>query len=541
LERAEGTIVAGRYRLLRKLGAGGMGSVWLAHDLLLDSSCALKLIDGEKAQSDEVRLRFEREAKAAAQLRGAHVVDVFDHGEWEGTLYIAMEYLQGEDLGARLDRVGRLDRETTYRIVAHVARALVRAHAHGIVHRDLKPENIFLVEDDGEEVAKVLDFGIAKHDAYSLHDKATRTGSFLGTPFYVSPEQARGKSTDYRSDLWSLGIIVFQCLTGHPPFESEALGELMGLILYEDVPRLTARNPELPPAVDAWWEKAAARDREQRFQSAKELSDALAHALGIQKLISVPATPPRRPSLADVSGSYSSALRSGSYPPVSILPADGATHEQLPSFSDPGWSEELVGTGAPVYQTGQFPSGRFADISAIRRVPARLRSFFSREGLARSVSTLRALSKRDLAALAVGSGVLIGVFVTLAIGRDDAHGARLELRPARPATPLTVERRTPVEPPPTVAPIQQPTTAPSAASSSTEVTGTAEPAGSMAATGAEGASSGTAAPSASAPPLVVPSARASASSEPTNSTEVKRRPAPAPKRRVIVRGPDYGI
>jgi serine/threonine protein kinase len=262
-------VVAGRYRLVRMLGSGGMGTVWLAHDLSLDSQCALKLIDDDKAASEEVRIRFEREARAAAQVRGAHVVDIFDHGEHEGVPFIAMEYLEGEDLEERLRRLGRLDAESTYRVIAHVARALVRAHSLGIVHRDLKPENIFLVQGDEHEIAKVLDFGIAKHDTYSLRDKATKTGSFLGTPFYVSPEQARGKVIDYRSDLWSLGVIAFQCLTGRPPFESEALGELMGLILYEDLPKPTERNPELPPALDEWWQRAAARDPEERFQSAK--------------------------------------------------------------------------------------------------------------------------------------------------------------------------------------------------------------------------------------------------------------------------------
>jgi serine/threonine-protein kinase len=298
--RAEGVEVAARYRLVRKLGTGGMGTVWLAQDLLLDSSCALKLIDDDKAESEEVRVRFAREAKVAAQLRGPHVVDVFDHGEWSGIPYIAMEFLDGEDLGTRLDRVKKLDLETTYRIVAHIARALVKAHAYGIVHRDLKPENVFLVEGDEGEVAKVLDFGIAKHDAYSLRDKTTKTGSFLGTPFYVSPEQARGKQTDHRSDLWSLGVIAFQCLTGRPPFESEALGELMGMILYDDIPIPSQRNPELPPEIDEWWKRAAARDREQRFESAKDLADALGAAIGAARAIAVPSVAPRRVSLTEI-------------------------------------------------------------------------------------------------------------------------------------------------------------------------------------------------------------------------------------------------
>jgi serine/threonine protein kinase len=293
IERAPGVVVANRYRLVRQLGVGGMGTVWLATDLLLDSACALKLIDEDKAQSPEVRVRFAREAKVAAQLRGAHVVDVFEHGEWEKTPFIAMEFLDGEDLGTRLDREEVLDPATTYRIAAHVARALARAHAFGIVHRDLKPENVFLVPSDDGEIAKVVDFGIAKHDAYSLRDKTTKTGSFLGTPYYVSPEQARGKPTDHRSDLWSLAVIVFQCLTGRPPFESEALGELMGLILYEDLPKPSDVRPGLSPAFDAWWERAAKRDRDERFQTAKEFADSLGEALEQPVLLAVPSLSPR--------------------------------------------------------------------------------------------------------------------------------------------------------------------------------------------------------------------------------------------------------
>jgi len=302
IARAPGVVVSARYRLVRPLGVGGMGTVWLADDLLLDSQCALKLIDDDKAQSDEVRVRFAREAKVAAQLRGSHVVDVFEHGEWEGTPFIAMEYLQGEDLGTRLDRHTVIDAASTYRIAAHVARALARAHAFGIVHRDLKPENVFLVQGDDGEVAKVVDFGIAKHDAYSLRDKTTKTGSFLGTPFYVSPEQARGKPTDHRSDLWSLAVIVFQCMTGRPPFESEALGELMGLILYEDLPKPSLVRPGISEAFDAWWERAAKRDREERYQSAREFADALGVALEQPINIAVPSLSPRTSLMIEGTG-----------------------------------------------------------------------------------------------------------------------------------------------------------------------------------------------------------------------------------------------
>ena len=294
LERGAGVLVAGRYRLASKIGSGGMGSVWLAHDLSLDATCAVKLIDDDKAGDEEIRMRFAREAKASAQLRSAHVVDVFDYGEWDGTHYIAMEYMDGEDLASRLERRGRLEPDMTYRIVAHVARALVSAHAMGIVHRDLKPENIFLIQSYDEEIAKVLDFGIAQNNAYSLQDRATREGTFLGTPCYVSPEQARGRPIDYRSDLWSLGVIAFQCLTGQLPFDSRALGELMGLILYEPIPKPSMFNAELPEGVDEWWLRAAARDRDQRFQSAKEMADSLGVVLGVRTTVHVPTVPPRR-------------------------------------------------------------------------------------------------------------------------------------------------------------------------------------------------------------------------------------------------------
>jgi serine/threonine-protein kinase len=164
--RGAGDLVAGRYRLASTIASGGMGTIWLAHDLSLDAKCAVKLIDDNRAANAELCVRFEREAKVSAKLRSAHVVDVFEFGEWDGTYFIAMECLEGEDLGSRLERLTQLDFATTYRIVAHVARALTNARAEGIIHRDLKPENIFLVQGYDEEIAKVLDFGIAQNNAY---------------------------------------------------------------------------------------------------------------------------------------------------------------------------------------------------------------------------------------------------------------------------------------------------------------------------------------------------------------------------------------
>ncbi len=395
-----------------------MGSVWLAHDQSLDSQCAIKLVDPDKALNEEVRVRFEREARAAAQIRGAHVVDIFDHGVCEGTPFIVMEFLEGEDLGARLERAGRLDVLETYQIIGQVARALVRAHAAGIVHRDLKPENIFLVPGDEHEVAKVLDFGIAKHEQYSLAGKTTKTGSFMGTPYYMSPEQARGKNIDWRSDLWALGVIAFQCLTGHPPFESDALGELMGMILYDSIPRLTAQNPNLPVALDKWWEQAVARDREQRFQSAKEFADAFGLAI-LARQVAVPSIAPRAPfQSVNELDSGSAALLLTSYPRLAV-PGSSSHFDPAPLFND----KTLDGTGAPVART------RRSVLPDLGSLPA----------------------KQRLIVLTVG-GALLAVlgFLVIAAFQSSPEPRASAARPVRAGTPVTPEARSRLQPPPII-------------------------------------------------------------------------------------------
>ncbi len=285
-----------------------MGSVWLATHVGLCIPCAVKFVEGDWRRQPEMVQRFEREAKVEAQLRSPHVVHVLDHGVWQGTPYIAMEYLQGESVASRLERVGRLDAAATHRLVAHVARALTRAHAIGIVHRDLKPENVFLVPDDEGEIAKVLDFGVAKWNTDWAVNNVTKTGLLVGTPLYMSPEQARGtKDIDCRADLWSLAVIAFQCMTGSLPFLSEGLGDLLAKIMFEPIPMPSSIVPYLPLEFDEWWARASSRDIETRFQTAKELSDALAAALGLTAASTVAAAPPgfREAALSDYSLSVS--------------------------------------------------------------------------------------------------------------------------------------------------------------------------------------------------------------------------------------------
>jgi serine/threonine-protein kinase len=273
-------VIADRFRLIRQLGQGGMGSVWLATHLALDIPCAVKFIEGEIAQLPEAQARFEREAKAAAALRSPNVVQILDHGVFQGTPYIAMELLDGEDFGKRLAKLGRMQPVDVIRIITQVCRALGKAHAAGIIHRDLKPDNIYLVPDDDREIAKVLDFGIAKTSG-GIDGSNTKTGAMLGTPYYMSPEQAQGtRAVDARSDLWSLAVIAFQALSGKLPFESEALGDLLVKIIVAPIPSPREFAPDLPPSFEAWWQRASQRDPAQRFQSARELAESLALAFG---------------------------------------------------------------------------------------------------------------------------------------------------------------------------------------------------------------------------------------------------------------------
>ncbi len=281
-----GSIVGNRFELVRELGRGSMGTVWLAEHLTLNVRCAVKFMSAEAMREPNFASRFEREARAIAQLNSPNVVRVIDQDTDEGTPFIAMECLQGEDLGARIRRLGRLDATATYNIVTQVANGLAKVHAAGIVHRDLKPENIFLAQDDdGGEVAKLLDFGVAKVTGDAPCDGeagSTQAGTLLGTPAYMSPEQARGIDVvDHRADLWSLAVVAFECLTGRLPFDGAALGEVFARILFEPLPVPSQVDPACTVDFDRWWLKAVARNPDYRFANAPELADALGRALGI--------------------------------------------------------------------------------------------------------------------------------------------------------------------------------------------------------------------------------------------------------------------
>jgi eukaryotic-like serine/threonine-protein kinase len=275
-----GTLIKGNIRLDRSLGQGGMGHVWLADHLGLQNKVVVKFIADEIASNEEARNRFAREAAAAAQVRSPHVVQTYDHGITDdGTPFIVMEYLEGEDLGDLLQKEGALPQEMVRDVIGQLCRALEKAHQSGIIHRDVKPNNVFLVDaGSGELFVKLLDFGIAK--GISSIGAATQTGMLMGSPYYMSPEQLMGtKDLDARSDLWAVGVMAYEALIGQRPFEGETVGALTVTIYNDPLPVPSAIKPSIPAGFDGWFARVCAKNRDERYASAKALSEALSEAL----------------------------------------------------------------------------------------------------------------------------------------------------------------------------------------------------------------------------------------------------------------------
>jgi beta-lactam-binding protein with PASTA domain/predicted Ser/Thr protein kinase len=262
----EGTVVDERYRLVSKIGSGGMADVWLAQDVELDRRVAIKVLHSRFAQDKEFVERFRREASSAAGLQHPNVVSVFDRGEFDGTYYIAMEYVHGPSFKDLVK--GGMGVGDAIEFARQILSGARFAHKKGIVHRDLKPQNV-LIDDEGR--ARVADFGIARGAASDI----TQTGSVMGTAQYLSPEQAQGKETTPRSDLYSVGVILYEALTGRVPFEGDT-AVAVALKQVSEVPRRpSAINPKVPPALDAVVMRALAKDPDQRFADADAFIKAL--------------------------------------------------------------------------------------------------------------------------------------------------------------------------------------------------------------------------------------------------------------------------
>src|SRR5947209_9942616 len=263
-----GTIIDGRYRVISRLGSGGMADVYLAADELLGRLLAVKLLHPHFAEDEEFVERFRREASSAAALSHPNIVGIFDRGEWQGTYYIAMEYVAGRSLKKIVREHGALEPAAAIDLVIQILRAARFAHGRGVIHRDLKPHNVIL---DEEGRARVTDFGIARAGASDM----TLTGSIMGTAQYLSPEQAQGQAVTVSADVYSVGVILYELLTGVVPFE----GETAVAIAFKQVaaePRPPSElNPALTPSLDAVVLRALAKDPLERYADDDELIAAL--------------------------------------------------------------------------------------------------------------------------------------------------------------------------------------------------------------------------------------------------------------------------
>src|SRR6478735_8353845 len=271
-----GTVLSGRYKLEAKLGSGGMSTVYLARDATLDRAVAVKVMHREMSEQPDQLERFRQEARAVAKLSHPNVVAVIDAGEDGGHPYIVFEYVEGETLKQRIARIGALDPQEALAYAIEIARGLTVAHARNMVHRDIKPQNVLI---DSEGRAKLTDFGISRQ---LEQDGMTATGRVLGTTDYVAPEQAMGHGADPRSDIYSLGVVLYEMLIGQVPFHADSQVGVAMKHVNEELPDVQRRRPEVSAAVALVVERATAKSPADRYQQIGEMIDDLETALEVE-------------------------------------------------------------------------------------------------------------------------------------------------------------------------------------------------------------------------------------------------------------------
>jgi eukaryotic-like serine/threonine-protein kinase len=353
-----GEVLAGRYRVAEVIGAGGMGVVVAADHLILGERVAIKFLLPEAAVNDDIVSRFLREARAAARIQSRHVARVMDVGELEhGGLYIVMEYLEGRDLSGELTARGPLPIEEAVNYVLQAAIGLSEAHALGIVHRDLKPSNLFLTRlSDGRNIVKVLDFGVAKHLSNPNEGTVTRTSVTIGSAAYMSPEQVRGlRDVDHRSDVWALGVVLFELLTNDLPFDGESVLAIASAITSDEPRPLRARRPDAPVELESLIRRCLERDRDQRMSTLATLSHALVPFGGKNAAVlagqvsdalssEAQASRVRRPSSSDASASDPSVAARALAPTVQA-PKDPEVAKAALEPSSPSWVRTQANSG----------------------------------------------------------------------------------------------------------------------------------------------------------------------------------------------------
>ncbi|MBN1772489.1 MAG: serine/threonine protein kinase [Deltaproteobacteria bacterium] len=294
MERTD-QVIGEKYRLVRLLGEGGMGSVYEAQHTLIGRRCAVKFLHPELARQHDLVTRFVREAQAASAIGHRGIIDIYDVGTTpDGAPYLVMEFLDGVSVASRLEKDGCLPTKTAVEIVAQTLSALSVAHQRGIVHRDLKPDNLYLVQTPGSPMTvKILDFGISKMTTGGdRQQRMTQTGAVLGTPVYMAPEQAAGQTDiDHRLDIYAMGVILFELLTGCVPFSGTNYNQILVAILSQPFPPIRTIKPDLPEALEAIIFKATARDRRDRFPTAEAMLHALLPLLDSAALVRLGMSP----------------------------------------------------------------------------------------------------------------------------------------------------------------------------------------------------------------------------------------------------------
>ena len=332
-----GQIIDGKYRLVRLLGTGGMGAVYEGETIRIRRKVAIKMLHGSVSTQAEVVARFENEAKAAGMVGSDHICEVLDLGMLpDETRYMVMEYLDGETLSGLIKRSGRLLPAQSIPILTQILDALGAAHAAGIIHRDLKPDNVFILPQKGgvPNFVKILDFGVSKFSQLSGEAmNVTRAGAVVGTPYYLAPEQARGGQVDQRTDIYAIGVLLYQATTGQVPYQAETFNELLFKIVLEVAPPPQTYVPDLDPEFAAIIQRAMAREPDQRYPSCQDFKSALlnfqtarANPLPAFHMPSIQQGPPQaRTEVLDLS----------KMPPQPPLPG-GAT-PSWPGGSSPSW------------------------------------------------------------------------------------------------------------------------------------------------------------------------------------------------------------
>jgi eukaryotic-like serine/threonine-protein kinase len=348
-----GQTLAGRYRIIRKVGEGGMGIVYEAVHVIIEKRVALKVLREDFSHREDVVERFRQEAKSASRIGHEHIVDISDFGVTPGGAhFFVMEFLQGNDLAEELERRGPLPTRRSIDLVMQCCKALGAAHAKGIVHRDMKPENIFLLSrDTGEDFVKIVDFGIAKmseideHGASSPGRRLTKTGMIFGTPEYMSPEHAAGKELDHRVDIYALGIILYELLTGRVPFLGDTFMGILTQHMFEPLPPLTSIHPgcSAPPELERLIARAVSKNANDRPQSMDELAQELAFVRDqVLSPLSSSMPPPGTITHVDrAAPGYAPTVASAAPPSWQSSVSPGRARNQAPAVPSPFLTEEL--------------------------------------------------------------------------------------------------------------------------------------------------------------------------------------------------------